>query len=66
DIDKYVAGYTQPVPLDDARWRGKWWVHIPYAAMDLPPGKTYLYGIPTLFVDNYAVAKGERLDFWLE
>lgn len=67
DINRFVAGYTQPIPLDEERWKGKWWVHIPYNAMDLPGGtKTYLYGIPTLFVDNYAVAKGEKIEFWVQ
>jgi hypothetical protein len=66
DLNRGVAGYTNSIPLDDERWRGKWWVHIPYSAMDLPKEKKSLYAVPTLFVDNYAVAKGERFDFWVD
>lgn len=66
DLNHGVAGYTNNIPLDDERWHGKWWVHIPYTSMDLPKEKKNLYAVPTLFVDNYAVAKGERFDFWVD
>lgn len=66
NIDRNVAGYTQPYSLDDERMKARWWLHIPYTALDLPPGRADLYAVPTLFIDNFGVKNGERIDFWFE
>lgn len=64
DINHFAAGYTPEydIPAEGLR-NQKWWLHIPYGAIDLPLGTSYLYAIPTLFIDNFGVAHGERIDF---
>jgi hypothetical protein len=68
DINHFAAGYTNEYDIEENGFRqGTWWLHIPYSAMDVPAGKTTnLYAIPTLFVDNFGVAVGERVDFWMK
>jgi C1A family cysteine protease len=66
NIKNEVAGYTDAYQLDDERMKAKWWLHIPYSAFDLPPGKVDLYAIPTLFIDNFGVKNGEQIDFWFK
>lgn len=66
NINHEVAGYTDAYQLDDERMKAKWWLHIPYSAFDLPPGKVDLYAVPTLFIDNFGVKNGEQIDFWFE
>lgn len=66
NIYNEVAGYTQAFLLDDERMKAKWWIHIPYNAFDLSPGKYNLFAIPTLFIDNFGVKNGEQIDFWFE
>ena len=66
NIYNEVAGYTQEYELDEERYKAKWWLHIPYSALDLPPGKHDLYAIPTLFIDKFGVKNGERIDFWFQ
>jgi len=36
---------------------------MPYKAIELPYEITYLYFIPTLFIDNFGYAKGEAINF---
>ena len=48
---------------------------IPYSAFNVPVGSytnnvynpvtTYLYAIPTLFIDNFGYAKGEQINFYV-
>ena len=66
NIYNEVAGYTDAFQLDDERMKARWWVHIPYSAFNLAPGKHDLYAIPTLFIDNFGVMNGEQIDFWFE
>jgi len=66
NINNEVAGYTDAFQLDDERMKAKWWIHIPYAAFNLAPGKYDLYAVPTLFIDNFGVKNGEQIDFWFE
>jgi len=68
DINNFAAGYTPEYTIDPNGFRkGTWWLHIPYSAIDLPnAGTNNLYAIPTLFVDNFGVAYGERVDFWVK
>lgn len=68
DINHFAAGYTNEYTIDTEGFRdGKWWLHIPYSAIDAPPGVSVnLYAVPTLFVDNFGVSVGERIDFWLK
>lgn len=68
DINNFAAGYTNEYTIEEKGFRdGKWWLHIPYSAIDVRPGVSVnLYAVPTLFVDNFGVSVGERIDFWLK
>jgi len=66
NIYREVAGYTNEFQLDDERMKAKWWIHIPYSAFDVAPGKYDLYAVPTLFIDNFGVKNGQQIDFWFE
>ena len=65
DVNGYAAGYTQTYNIGPDGWHGTWWVQIPYDAVDIPRGQTNLYAIPTLFVDNFGVAYGDRINFYI-
>ena len=65
DVNGYAAGFTPIYDIGDEGFRGTWWVHIPYSAVNVPPGKTDLYAIPTLFVDNFGVAFGDKIYFYI-
>jgi len=40
-------------------------VQIPYDAINVGQGQTNLYAIPTLFVDNFGVAFGDKINFYI-
>ena len=65
DVNGYASGYTPVYDIGEQGFRGTWWVHIPYGAVNVPPGKTDLYAIPTLFVDNFGVAFGDKIYFYI-
>ena len=65
DINGFAAGYTPTYDIGEQGFRGTWWVHIPYSAVNVPQGQTNLYAIPTLFVDNFGVAFGDRINFYI-
>jgi C1A family cysteine protease len=66
DINHFAAGYTQELDVVSGFKNGTWWIQIPYSALNIPPGQTvYMYAVPTLFLDNFGVAIGERIDFWV-
>ena len=65
DVNYFAAGYTEVYDIEADGWHGTWWVQIPYDAINVPQGKTDLYAIPTLFVDNFGVAFGDRINFYI-
>ena len=65
DVNGYAAGFTPLYDIGEQGFHGTWWVHIPYSAINAPPGKTDLYAIPTLFVDNFGVAFGDKIFFYI-
>lgn len=66
DVNGFAAKATPLYDIGQQGFRnGTWWINIPYKAIDLPRGTSYLYAIPTLFVDNFGVAHGEKINFWV-
>jgi hypothetical protein len=65
DVNGYASGYTEQYDIGPDGWHGTWWVMIPYDAVNTPPGRAYLYAIPTLFVDNFGVSFGDKIYFYL-
>lgn len=65
DVNYYAAAYTQVYDIGQDGWHGTWWVQIPYDAINVGQGQTNLYAIPTLFVDNFGVAFGDRINFYI-
>lgn len=65
DVNGFASGYTEVYDIGPDGWHGTWWVMIPYNAVNTPPGRAYLYAIPTLFVDNFGVSFGDRIYFYL-
>ena len=65
DVNHFAAGYTEVYDIGADGWHGTWWVQIPYDAVDVPRGQTNLYAIPTLFVDNFGVAFGDKINFYI-
>lgn len=65
DVNYFAASYTQVYDIGADGWHGTWWVQIPYNAINVPQGKTDLYAIPTLFVDNFGVAFGDKINFYI-
>jgi hypothetical protein len=49
---------------------------MPYSAFNIESGstvggvyrrkRTYMYAVPTLFIDNFGYAKGDRIEFYVE
>jgi hypothetical protein len=68
DVNGFAASYTPEYDVTDKGFRnGTWWVDVPYSAIDMPHGqKSYFYAIPTLFVDNFGIAKGEKISFYVD
>jgi hypothetical protein len=67
DINHYAAGYTPVYDVTADGFRnGTWWVDIPYSAISMPSGRNTFYAIPTLFVDNFGIAHGERINFYVD
>jgi len=68
DVNGYAASYTEEYDIATAGLNNAtWWLHIPYNAINIPASITYnLYAVPTLFIDNYGVTSGKRIDFWLK
>ncbi len=61
-----AATCTPQVSLPYTGLQGQMWqVCIPYSAFNVGYGRTDLYGVPMLFVDNYGVAQGQPFDFWM-
>lgn len=66
DVNYFASAYTEVYDIGQDGWHGTWWVQIPYDAINVPQGQTTnLYAIPTLFVDNFGVAFGDRINFYL-
>ena len=65
DVNYFAAAYTQTYDIGPDGWHGTWWVQIPYDAINVGQGQTNLYAIPTLFVDNFGVAFGDRINFYI-
>lgn len=65
DVNGFASGYTESYDIGENGWHGTWWVMIPYNAVNTPPGKAYLYAVPTLFVDNFGVSVGDKIYFYL-
>ena len=67
DINHYAAGYTPVYDVTPDGFRnGTWWIDIPYSSIDMPSGRNNFYAIPTLFVDNFGIAFGERINFYVD
>ena len=67
DINGFAAGYTPVYDVGDRGFRnGTWWIDIPYSAIKMPSGRNNFYAIPTLFVDNFGIAFGEKINFYVD
>lgn len=68
DINGFAAGYTPEYDIEAKGFRnGTWWINIPYNAIDMPRGRrTYFYAIATLFVDNFGIAFGDKIEFYVD
>ena len=67
DINGYAAGYTPVYDVTAEGFRnGTWWIAIPYSSIDMPSGRNNFYAIPTLFVDNFGIAFGEKINFYVD
>ncbi len=67
DINGFAAGYTPIYDVTNDGFRnGTWWIDVPYDAISMPGGRNYFYAIPTLFVDNFGIAFGEKINFYVD
>ena len=67
DINGYASGYTPVYDITEKGFRnGTWWIDIPYGAIQMPSGRNNFYAIPTLFVDNFGIAFGDRINFYVD
>jgi hypothetical protein len=68
DVNGYAAGCTPQYDITSKGFRnGTWWIDIPYSAIDMPHGrKSYFYAIPTLFIDGFGVAYGDKIEFYVD
>jgi len=67
DINGFTAGYTPVYDVGERGFRnGTWWIDIPYSAIKMPKGRNNFYAIPTLFVDNFGIAFGEKIEFYVD
>lgn len=67
DINGYAAAYTQEYDITENGFRnGTWWVNLPYNAIQMPRGRNNFYAIPTLFVDNFGIAYGDKIYFYVD
>ena len=67
DINGFAAGYTPVYDVTRDGFRnGTWWIEIPYGAISMPGGRNYFYAIPTLFVDNFGISFGKRIEFYVD
>ncbi len=67
DINGFAAGYTPVYDVTVKGFRnGTWWIDIPYSAISMPRGRNNFYAIPTLFIDNFGIAFGERINFYVD
>ena len=67
DINGYAAGYTPVYDVTAEGFRnGTWWIDIPYSALSMPSGRNYFYAVPTLFVDSYGIAIGDKIEFYVD
>ena len=68
DVNGFAASYTGKYDITENGFRnGTWYVYVPYSAIDMPHGqKSYFYAIPTLFVDDFGIAKGEKISFYVD
>lgn len=78
DVNGYAATGTilYSIPEDGLNnWPFE--IYMPYTAFNLTTGsydangkyqytRTYLYAIPTLFIDNFSYAKGEAINFYVD
>jgi hypothetical protein len=65
DVNGFAAKATPEYDITENGFRGTWWINIPYRSIDFPKGTSYFYAIPTLFVDNFGVGHGEKINFWV-
>ncbi|MCJ7681193.1 MAG: C1 family peptidase [Candidatus Aminicenantes bacterium] len=73
DNDGYVACGTAVYDIPAEGLRTTWTTWLPYEAFDVPRGgfvngvyqkaTTYLIAIPTIFIDNFGLAQGQRHEF---
>ena len=68
DVNGYAASYTNEYDIAQEGLNNiTWWLHVPYNSINIPAGVNYnLYAVPTLFIDNYGVTSGRKIDFWLK
>ena len=67
DINHFAAGYTPVYDVGERGFRnGTWWIDIPYSSIAMPRGRNNFYAIPTLFVDNFGIAFGEKINFYVD
>lgn len=68
DVNGFAAGCTPVYDITSKGFRnGTWWIDIPYSSIDMPRGKrTYFYAVPTLFVDNFGIAYGDKIEFYVD
>lgn len=67
DINGFAAGYTPVYDITERGFRnGTWWIDIPYSSIQMPRGRNNFYAIPTLFVDNFGIAFGEKINFYVD
>ncbi len=79
DVNGYTACGTAVYPVPPEGLSTTWQTWIPYNAFDVPYGQwvmtaqgqvyqeavNYLIAVPTLFVDNFGVAQGQTLSFYV-
>jgi hypothetical protein len=67
DINGFAASYTPVYNITANGFRnGTWWVEVPYGAIKMPKGRNHFYAIPTLFVDNFGIAFGDKIGFYVD
>ena len=77
DVNGYAATGTilYSIPLEGLN-NYRFNIFMPYSAFDIPSGtevngvynrkRTMIYAIPTLFIDNFGYARGEKIEFYVE
>jgi hypothetical protein len=64
DVNGYAATGTILYSIPPQGLQNYYWECLmPYKAMELPFEITYLYFVPTLFIDNFGLAKADSVNF---